>query len=159
MKGIAGGIDEAVPAIAVVMPVFNRASVVRRAIDSVLAQDFRACELIVVNDGITPAVGTITHLTGRVLDSHGQSVVHGGAVAGRAGLRAARRACFCMVAGRLRGAGPPGRHCVGQHLARRHALGERRVVDRDGDRSPDEQPDLLIEPAPGGSAAGRTNVR
>ncbi|MEO2092345.1 MAG: protocatechuate 3,4-dioxygenase [Gemmataceae bacterium] len=31
-------------------------------------------DLIVVNDGITPAVGEITHLTGRILDSKGNPV-------------------------------------------------------------------------------------
>ena len=31
-------------------------------------------DLIVVNDSITPAVGTITHLTGRVLDAHGDPI-------------------------------------------------------------------------------------
>jgi protocatechuate 3,4-dioxygenase beta subunit len=31
-------------------------------------------DLIVVNDRITPAVGTITHLTGRVLDSRGEPI-------------------------------------------------------------------------------------
>src|ERR1044071_9389231 len=31
-------------------------------------------DLIVVNDGVTPAVGTITHLTGRVLDSKGEPI-------------------------------------------------------------------------------------
>ena len=31
-------------------------------------------DLIIVNDGITPAVGTITHLSGRVLDERGASV-------------------------------------------------------------------------------------
>jgi protocatechuate 3,4-dioxygenase, beta subunit len=31
-------------------------------------------DLIVVNDGITPAVGEITHLTGRILDAKGQPV-------------------------------------------------------------------------------------
>lgn len=39
------------PAIAVVMPVYNRADSVRMAIDSVLAQDFTNFELIVVDDG------------------------------------------------------------------------------------------------------------
>jgi protocatechuate 3,4-dioxygenase, beta subunit len=29
-------------------------------------------DLIVINDGITPAVGEITHLWGRILDSHGE---------------------------------------------------------------------------------------
>jgi protocatechuate 3,4-dioxygenase, beta subunit len=31
-------------------------------------------DLIIVNSGITPAVGTITHLTGRVLDVHGSPI-------------------------------------------------------------------------------------
>jgi protocatechuate 3,4-dioxygenase, beta subunit len=31
-------------------------------------------DLIVVNDGITPAVGEITHLTGRILDSSGEPI-------------------------------------------------------------------------------------
>lgn len=41
------------PAIAVIMPVYNRAAMVRRAIDSVLDQDFADFELIVVDDGST----------------------------------------------------------------------------------------------------------
>lgn len=41
------------PAIAVIMPVYNRAGSVRRAIDSVLAQDFANFELIVADDGST----------------------------------------------------------------------------------------------------------
>lgn len=44
---------DAPPAIAVIMPVYNRASMVRRAIDSVLDQDFADFELIVVDDGST----------------------------------------------------------------------------------------------------------
>lgn len=42
---------EATPEISVVMPVFNRASTVERAIRSVLGQDFSNFELIVVDDG------------------------------------------------------------------------------------------------------------
>jgi glycosyltransferase involved in cell wall biosynthesis len=41
------------PAVAVVMPVYNRASIVERAIRSVLGQDFADFELIVVDDGST----------------------------------------------------------------------------------------------------------
>src|SRR4051812_38009689 len=29
-------------------------------------------DLIVINDALTPAVGEITHLSGRILDSHGE---------------------------------------------------------------------------------------
>ncbi|MFH1985093.1 MAG: glycosyltransferase [Pseudomonadota bacterium] len=43
---------EPVP-VSVVIPVFNRAALVRRAIDSVLAQDTTGYELIVVDDGST----------------------------------------------------------------------------------------------------------
>ena len=39
------------PAIAVIMPVYNRAETVRRAINSVLGQEFKDFELIVVDDG------------------------------------------------------------------------------------------------------------
>src|SRR5947209_3222620 len=31
-------------------------------------------DLIVVNDGLTPAVGEITHLSGRILDANGQPI-------------------------------------------------------------------------------------
>src|SRR6266566_6703603 len=31
-------------------------------------------DLIIVNDGITPAVGEITHLSGRILDSRGDPI-------------------------------------------------------------------------------------
>jgi len=41
----------AVPLVTVVIPALNRASVVRRAIDSVLQQTFRDFEIIVVDDG------------------------------------------------------------------------------------------------------------
>jgi glycosyltransferase involved in cell wall biosynthesis len=41
------------PLVSVVMPAYNVAWCIGRAVDSVLAQDFRECELIVVNDGST----------------------------------------------------------------------------------------------------------
>ena len=41
------------PAIAVIIPVRDRRAVIRRAVDSVLAQDFAAFELMVVDDGST----------------------------------------------------------------------------------------------------------
>jgi glycosyltransferase involved in cell wall biosynthesis len=46
------------------MPAFNRAAVIRRAIDSVLAQDFFDFELIVVDDGSSDATADIARGTG-----------------------------------------------------------------------------------------------
>ena len=55
------------PLVSVVMPAYNVAWCIGRAIDSVLAHDFRGYELIVVNDGSTD--GTLA-----VLDRYGASV-------------------------------------------------------------------------------------
>lgn len=52
------------PAVSVIMPVHNRAAVVRRAIDSVLAQDFADFELIVVDDGSTDAICEVVAAVG-----------------------------------------------------------------------------------------------
>jgi glycosyltransferase involved in cell wall biosynthesis len=43
--------EQAAPRVSVVMPAYNAAAFVRRAIDSVLAQTFTDLELLVVNDG------------------------------------------------------------------------------------------------------------
>lgn len=47
------------PLVSVVIPAYNDAWCIRRAIDSVLAQDFRGYELIVVNDGSTDGTAAL----------------------------------------------------------------------------------------------------
>lgn len=77
------------PTVSVVIPAYNAAWCVRRAIDSVLAQDYRDFELIVVNDGSTDD-------TAAVLSGYGDTLrvveqANGGLSSARnAGIRAAR---------------------------------------------------------------------
>lgn len=47
------------PAISVILPTYNRATVLRRAVDSVLAQDFADFDLIVVDDGSADETPTL----------------------------------------------------------------------------------------------------
>jgi glycosyltransferase involved in cell wall biosynthesis len=79
----------AAPTVSVVVPAYNAAWCVRKAIDSVLAQDFRDFELIVVNDGSTD--DTLAVLRGygdaiRVVDQRNGGMSN----ARNAGIRAAR---------------------------------------------------------------------
>ena len=56
------------PEVSVIIPTYNRAWVLKEAIDSVLAQDFKDFELIVVDDGSTDN-------TPQILDSYHQDLV------------------------------------------------------------------------------------
>lgn len=47
------------PAVSVIIPVFNRPDVLRRAVDSVLSQTFPGYELIVVDDGSTEPIADV----------------------------------------------------------------------------------------------------
>ena len=66
------------PPISVVMPLYNNAAVVRRAIDSVLRQSVPRFELIIVNDGSTDGGDAIARQTGdgrvRVVDQANKGV-------------------------------------------------------------------------------------
>jgi len=55
------------PQFTAIIPTFNRASIVGRAIDSVLAQQYKALEIIVVDDGSTDE-------TEKVLESYGDKI-------------------------------------------------------------------------------------
>jgi glycosyltransferase involved in cell wall biosynthesis len=56
------------PLVSVIIPTYNRAWVLREAIDSILAQEFKDFELIVVDDGSTDN-------TGEILDSYEQDIL------------------------------------------------------------------------------------
>jgi glycosyltransferase involved in cell wall biosynthesis len=56
-----------VPRVSVIIPVFNRQGVLRRAVDSVLSQTFSDYELIVVDDGSTePIADVLSEAQGKV---------------------------------------------------------------------------------------------
>ncbi len=81
--------SDSAPLVSVVMPAYNVAWCVGRAVDSVLAQDYRRRELIVVNDGSTDA-------TRGLLDAYGDALTlidqdnRGMSAARNAGIRRAR---------------------------------------------------------------------
>lgn len=53
--------------ISVVIPAYNRAGTLARAIDSVLAQSYKASEIIVVDDGSSDATGEVAKMYSEVL--------------------------------------------------------------------------------------------
>jgi glycosyltransferase involved in cell wall biosynthesis len=57
-------VDTGAPSVSVVIPVFNRASVLRRAIDSALSQTLTALEVIVVDDGSTDGSASVAEEVG-----------------------------------------------------------------------------------------------
>src|SRR6187401_1224652 len=81
---------DAAPAVSVIITTFNRSALVVEAIESVLSQDFRDFELIVVNDGSTDD-------TRAVLAKYGERIrcIH----QANAGLNAARNAAIEIARG------------------------------------------------------------
>jgi glycosyltransferase involved in cell wall biosynthesis len=80
------------PLVSVIIPTYNRAWVLREAIDSVLAQEFKDFELIVVDDGSTDN-------TGEILDSYEQDILV--LRQSNKGVSAARNRGIAAAAGRL----------------------------------------------------------
>jgi glycosyltransferase involved in cell wall biosynthesis len=85
-----------VPQVSIIIPTYNRADTILRAIDSVLAQTFTDWELIIVNDGSTDNTATLlTDLDGRI------KVIHqpngGVTVARNTGLRNAAGEFFAFL--------------------------------------------------------------
>ena len=77
------------PVVSVVMPAYNVAWCIGRAVDSVLAQDFRARELIVVNDGSTDGTRALLEGYGAAISVVDQEN-RGMSAARNAGIRSAR---------------------------------------------------------------------
>lgn len=87
-----------VPAISVVMPVYNRACRVRDAIDSVLAQDFIDFELIVVDDGSQDGTADVVEaVPDPRIRCLRQPQNHGGNAARNRGIREADSPLFCFI--------------------------------------------------------------
>ncbi len=80
------------PLVSVIIPTYNRGWVVTEAIDSVLAQDFKDLELIVIDDGSTDD-------TQKILEDYGRdiTVLH----QANCGVSAARNRGIAAAAGRL----------------------------------------------------------
>ena len=81
--------DPSAPVVSVVVPAYNVAWCIGRAIDSVLAQDFRPCELIVVDDGSTDETAQVLAAYGGALRAIHQPN-RGMSAARNAGIRSAR---------------------------------------------------------------------
>ena len=80
------------PLVSVIIPTYNRAWVLKEAIDSVLAQEFKDFELIVVDDGSTDN-------TGKILGSYEQDIIV--LRQSHKGVSAARNRGIAEAAGRL----------------------------------------------------------
>src|SRR3546814_11946847 len=96
------------PLVSVIIPTFNREAELQRAVESVLAQDYRPLEIVVVDDGSTRPI----HLELAPADKalvHWVRLKHngGGATARNAGIDAAKGEIVARSEGR-RG----GKECV-----------------------------------------------
>ena len=86
------------PTISVILPTYNRAMVLRRAVDSVLAQDFADFEVIVVDDGSEDGTATLieSYRDPRVLYLR-QPVHRGGNACRNRGIMQAQSDIICFL--------------------------------------------------------------
>jgi len=63
--------NNSLPLISTIIPVYNREEMLVRAVESVLAQDYRSIEIIIVNDGSTDNTAKVAS---RLADSHPESI-------------------------------------------------------------------------------------
>jgi len=91
------------PEISVVMPVYNGEKIIGGAIDSILAQDFDDCEIVVVDDGSTDATGRICKSYGDKLSYYKSEENMGIGAARQRGveLSSGRYVCFLSTDDRL----------------------------------------------------------
>jgi len=84
------------PAVSVIIPTYNRAGCLREAVDSVLAQDFKGFELIVVDDGSTDETPQLLRAYGDSLRIRRQEN-RGVSAARNAGIAASRGALIAFL--------------------------------------------------------------
>lgn len=86
------------PAVSIVMPVFNRADTVSRAIESVLGQAFNDFELLIINDGSTDgSEAVIARYTDPRIRYSTNPKNKGGNASRNAGIRAAQSPIVCFI--------------------------------------------------------------
>jgi len=83
------------PLVSVIIPTFNRSSMVVEAVDSVLAQTYKELEIIVVDDGSTDETGVCLASYGEYIKVISQHLNRGVSVARNQGIR---RSCGDFVA-------------------------------------------------------------
>lgn len=79
------------PTVSVIIPIYNSASTLRRALDSVFAQEYKDFEVIIVNDGSTDELaGVLEHFSYAALRRIDHPNRRGAAAARNTGIREAR---------------------------------------------------------------------
>ena len=83
--------------VSVIIPTYNRAHTLERAIDSVLGQTYRAREVIVVDDGSTDGTTLLLEQYGQRVTALTQGTTRGVSAARNSGVRASRGEYLCFL--------------------------------------------------------------